>query len=217
MIDKLYASLSEDNEEAFVMLWIFRYCEELLFLHNKRFIPKRSDEIEELLEMYLSGLLGRKVVLEDGKEEKVLDELVKVDKIPKSSKITRYARKELKKILSAPNSVTQVVYETEVLRKRDRAKEAVESTVGIRSKQIELDRQLVQWARFTGWYSDIITEDACETAIIDAGIGYVRWVTSKDDKVCGECEELEGKVFKANEIPDHPHRNCRCTVTPVRR
>lgn len=212
LVDQFYKELSEGNLDAFIFLWAIRYLEELMYLYNRRYVPReKEDSVEELLEMYLMGLFDEKPNLSDESE------LINLEKIPKSSRIYKKASKEVTKIISVPNSVTQVVYETEILRKRDRAKEAVLSTIGIRNKQIQMDRELIQWTRFTGWYSDIIEESACETAIIDSGVSYVRWVTSKDDKVCGECEELEGKVFKVQDIPEHPHRNCRCTVTPVRR
>ena len=216
-LDQFYKELSKQNSDSFLWLWVMRYLEELLFILD-RHIAKEKDEdaIEEILEMSLMDLSVKNSV-RYGDYQKIADDLQKVERIPESSKIAKTAKKHLDYILSEPNSVTQVVYETEVLRKRDRAKEAVEATIGIRNKQIEMDRQLIQWSRFTGWYSDIITEDACESAIQDAGVKYVRWVSQNDDKVCGECNDLDGRVFEAVNVPPHPHRNCRCTVTPVKR
>ena len=175
-----------------------------------------EDIIEEILEMELAGLLPVKSITKEN-AEKVYEQLASITEIPAGSKIGKRADKYLDSLMANPNEVTQVTYDAEVLRKRDHAEEAVIATVGIRNKQLEMDRQLRYWSRFTGWYSDIIEEGACENAIIDSGTEWVRWVTARDDKVCGECEELEGKVFKATEIPNHPHRNCRCSVTPVRR
>lgn len=50
----------------------------------------------------------------------------------------------------------------------------------------------------------------------------VEWSTAQDERVCPECEEMEGKTFTLDEargmIPLHP--NCRCawtTATPTRR
>lgn len=43
------------------------------------------------------------------------------------------------------------------------------------------------------------------------------WSTSKDDRVCEECAQLEGKIYTIEEIqlliPRHP--NCRCIALPV--
>lgn len=43
------------------------------------------------------------------------------------------------------------------------------------------------------------------------------WVTAGDDRVCLECESLEGREYSLNEaegvIPVHP--NCRCAMVPV--
>ena len=168
--------------------------------------------------MELAGLFpfpSKEITKENAEEFYRL--LESVAEIPADSKIGKRADKYLDSLMASPNEVTQVTYDAEVLRKRDRTEEAVIATIGIRNKQIEMDRQLVQWSRFTGWYSDIIEEGASENAIVDSGIKWVRWVTAKDDKVCGECEDLEGRVFKSTEVPEKPHRNCRCHVTPVRR
>lgn len=45
----------------------------------------------------------------------------------------------------------------------------------------------------------------------------VEWSTAQDDRVCPECEQMEGKVFTIDEarglIPLHP--NCRCAWIPA--
>ena len=44
----------------------------------------------------------------------------------------------------------------------------------------------------------------------------VMWITALDERVCDECAEHEGKVFKAGTEPACPvHVNCRCHLIPV--
>ena len=173
-----------------------------------------EDIIEELLEMEMAGLSPFEDFRKASIDEK-RSSLDKITEIPADSAIGKRADKYLDNLFSIPNEVTQVAYDTEVLRKRDHAEEAVIATVGIRNKQLEMDKQLRVWSRFTGWYSDLVEEDACENAIKDSGVKYVKWVTQNDEKVCAECDDLDGKVFGIDNIPNHPHRGCRCYVVPV--
>ncbi len=63
--------------------------------------------------------------------------------------------------------------------------------------------------------------EASLNAYQEAGIEGVEveaeWATAGDDRVCDECEPMEGKVFSLDEsrgmIPAHP--NCRCAWLPV--
>lgn len=44
----------------------------------------------------------------------------------------------------------------------------------------------------------------------------VMWVTALDDRVCEDCEPLEGTVYFDNNAPACPvHANCRCHLVPV--
>ena len=46
----------------------------------------------------------------------------------------------------------------------------------------------------------------------------VMWVTELDERVCEECDALEGEVFLPDEAPACPmHPNCRCRLVPVMR
>lgn len=61
-------------------------------------------------------------------------------------------------------------------------------------------------------YYNAAAQDSYEAA----GIKKVEWLTEKDDRECGECGPLNGKIF---DIKDHPplplHPSCRCTILPV--
>ena len=51
----------------------------------------------------------------------------------------------------------------------------------------------------------------------DAGcIGY-EWLTAKDERVCVDCADLDGKFFPIGNEEDLPplHPNCLCTIVPV--
>lgn len=42
------------------------------------------------------------------------------------------------------------------------------------------------------------------------------WITEMDERVCADCEELEGIVFDLENVPACPlHPNCRCHLIPV--
>ena len=108
-----------------------------------------EDIIEEILEMELAGLLPVKSITKEN-AEKIYEQLESVTEIPAGSKVGKRADKYLDALMANPNEVTQVTYDAEVLRKRDHAEEAVIATIGIRNKQLEMDRQLRYWSRFTG-------------------------------------------------------------------
>lgn len=44
------------------------------------------------------------------------------------------------------------------------------------------------------------------------GKEYVRWVTEHDDRVCGDCEERDGKIYPIDAVPPRPHHGCRCEL-----
>ena len=50
-----------------------------------------------------------------------------------------------------------------------------------------------------------------------AGVDKVEWLAStEDDRVCEECEALNGQIFDIDEVPEIPvHPNCRCCTAPV--
>jgi SPP1 gp7 family putative phage head morphogenesis protein len=50
-----------------------------------------------------------------------------------------------------------------------------------------------------------------------AGVEKVEWLSStEDDRVCDECEALNGQIFDIDNVPEIPvHVNCRCCTAPV--
>lgn len=114
-----------------------------------------------------------------------------------------------------PSKVTHYAFEPELVRKRDRAKEAILSVPTKAQKQIELDKQTRYVLQQIGFYTDIVSQDAELQAMKDAGVKRVRWNIYGDDRVCSDCHELNGKIFDIDKIPDRPHPRCRCYLTPV--
>lgn len=130
--------------------------------------------------------------------------------IPPDDTIDELAEMYLAGLLSEPNEVTHYTYDTEVYRKRDRAKEAINAVNGKVLKQIEMDKHLRYWNRQTVFYTDIVSDDANIAALKDAGVKRVEWVTQKDEKVCEICRGRNGKVYPIDKLPVKPHPSCRC-------
>jgi SPP1 gp7 family putative phage head morphogenesis protein len=49
----------------------------------------------------------------------------------------------------------------------------------------------------------------------DSGVDEVEWHTNIDGRECKVCRERNGRVYKIDEVPPKPHRNCRCRYAPV--
>lgn len=49
----------------------------------------------------------------------------------------------------------------------------------------------------------------------DRGYNQVKWLVADDDRLCDECEPLDGKIFDIDQAPSVVHPNCRCTFIPV--
>ena len=64
-------------------------------------------------------------------------------------------------------------------------------------------------------YADDVTDSARIKAFTDAGVEQVQWHTAGDEKVCQVCRERNGEIYPIDNIPDKPHRKCRCWLAPV--
>lgn len=174
-IDKLYENLDRNNRKRFKELFVLSYTEMYLFaVGRKTLTDKEEDEIDELVEMYLAGLLDE------------------------------------------PNEVTKYTYSSEVIRKRDRAKESINAVIGRAAKQVQLDKALRFWSQMTGWYADFVWEDAVVSAMKAAGIKKVVRHERNDDKVCKVCKDADGEVYDIDKIPPKSHLHCRRWFTPYR-
>ena len=147
----------------------------------------------------LLALTGRKWISLE--EEDEIDELVE---------------QRISGLLSTPSDVTHYTYDSELERKRDRAKEAILSVPTSAQKQIEIDKHVKYILQQTAFYVDLAEDDATIQAFKACGVKRVRWHTQEDEKVCVDCEEKDGVVYPIDDIPTKPHPRCRCYLTPVK-
>ena len=83
-------------------------------------------------------------------------------------------------------------------------------------KPMEVDKALRAWTFQAGQYTDNSLIRGRMQAMRDAGVREVIWHTQEDDRVCEDCEPLDGQVFPINAMPQLPrHIHCRCFVTPA--
>lgn len=123
-------------------------------------------------------------------------------------------KKWLLAFLAAYFAVTGYVYDHETDRKRAYF---VEGVIADKHTKAALQRQakkaLRYWNDMTYEYADGVTDKARLKAFEDAGVKQVRWNALSD--ACEECQELNGEVFDIDDVPDKPHRHCRCWLTAV--
>ena len=120
--------------------------------------------------------------------------------------------------LKAYNPVTGYVYEREVKRKEARTSEGM--IAAKKSKDRPFYRKILEtstnlWFTQTKQYADDIADGTVLKVWKTAGVKKVKWVTAKDEKVCGECGPLDEKIFDIDKVPDKPHYNCRCQKVPI--
>lgn len=118
-------------------------------------------------------------------------------------------------LLGNPNAVTKYVYDAEVLRKRDRAKESVLSVPTKAQKQLELEKHVRYFQQMTGWYTDFVSQDAEIQAMDDSGVKKVKRHEHNDKKTCEVCLDADGEIYPIDKIPEIPHLRCRRWFTPV--
>ena len=164
----MYADIDRTFRKRCKELYYLRYWEIRHWLGTDD-----EDEIDELFEMYLAGLLDN------------------------------------------PNENTHYTYSTEILRKRDRAKEAILSIPTKARKQIELDKQIRFLMQMCDWYLDFVSQDAEIQAFIDEGVKEVERHEMNDGKTCRTCQDADGDIYPIDDIPPLPHLRCRRWFTPV--
>lgn len=136
-------------------------------------------------------------------------------KKPDEDTVDELAEMYVAGLLDEPNETTQYTYATEVLRKRDRAKEAMLSVPTRQFKQVQLDKHVRYFQQMTGWFTDFTSQGAEIEAYKNAGIKKVQRHEHDDEKTCFACRKADGEIYDINKIPPMPHLNCRRTFTPV--
>lgn len=120
-------------------------------------------------------------------------------------------------ILSKLDSIDPAVkyrFSSEIERMAERLAEMVESTETPTKK--DFDTEMKKLSLVVGQEAIFITDEAVIQAYKDNGVKKVRWMTVHDEKRCGYCWSLNGRIFPIDEVPDKPHRNCRCWVVAVK-
>ena len=126
--------------------------------------------------------------------------------------------KEVDKVLKAYNPVTDYLYYPEADRKRSRLSEALIVALMLDSREkyhYQLRKFAHLWHTQTKQYGDTIVDTFRGDTFKANGIKYVKWQSEHDDKVCGICEDMDGKIYKITDIPPKPHYNCRCWIEPI--
>ena len=99
---------------------------------------------------------------------------------------------------------------------RDRKKERlIEALTATNNRNAEIDRALRYWTVQVGQYADNSVYRARLQAFRDAGVERVRWVTQHDERVCGQCDDLDGRIFPIDNAPPSQHIHCRCYLVPA--
>lgn len=102
-------------------------------------------------------------------------------------------------------------------RKRSYLFEAVVADRGTgRSVSGAFDDARRRWGRQLAQSADDLTAVGMRDAYVAAGIRRVRWVTQKDDRVCGTCKPRDGRTYAIDRVPSYPaHYGCRCFLLPL--
>ena len=216
--DKAIALMNRDNLRAFGRLKMANFdrvniIQEVLRLYREQAKKAKKRYREIGIEAYLLGLM----MIDDGL---------------RGSKAMRKAKKAItdgwiEMLMSETDFVTLYRFNSETERKAQRLIEAL-SIVGEIAKGREpwqnpketrntlIDQALRAWSKQLGQYAINVTDAAVIQALDDAGVGWVQWLTEHDNRVCTDCHQLDGRVFRINEVPAKPHWNCRCRLAPAR-
>lgn len=116
--------------------------------------------------------------------------------------------------LKEPNEITHYAYEAELVRKRDRAKEAVDAVPTKIQKNLELEKAGRYVIQQDAWYCDFASQEAEIQALKDAGVKKAIRIEQDDDRTCATCRRLNGKVYEIDKIPPLEHLRCRRTFKP---
>ena len=159
-----------------------------------------SDAVKEFRDLYCVRYL--EVLRWLGKEEPdedFLDELVDM---------------WLAGFLNEPSEVVQYAFQPELIRKRDRAKEAVDSVPTKTEKQIVMDKNVKYVIHQDAYFTDIASQEAEIQALKDAGVKWVQRHEMNDEKTCTPCREADGRVYRIENAPAPEHPRCRLWFTP---
>lgn len=144
--------------------------------------------------------------------QQTYDKKSDIPKRERKSRENNYRLKDIEKYLGESSPVTQYIFNKECDRKRSRLFEAIVASEG--EKKV-IDTALRQWSKMTAEYAVQVTDKAVMDSYKANGIKKVVWFTEEDERVCGTCGALHGKVFNIDKVPPQPHWGCRCYLVPL--
>lgn len=115
-------------------------------------------------------------------------------------------------MLEEVDPVTLYAFLPETERKKQRLIEALAVAT---NRNAEIDKALRYWTQQIGQYADNSVFYARLESFRQAGVRKVLWVSQADERVCEECDALNGQIFDIDNVPPPPHYGCRCYLVPV--
>ena len=115
-------------------------------------------------------------------------------------------------MLEEVDPVTLYAFLPETERKKQRLIEALAVAT---NRNAEIDKALRYWTVQVSQFADNSVYNARIGAFRQAGITHVVWITQEDERVCEDCDDLNGQIFPIDNVPPPQHINCRCFVRPV--
>lgn len=112
-------------------------------------------------------------------------------------------------MLEGVDPVMMYSFAAETERKKQRLIEALSVA---ENKNQEIDRALRAWTVQVAQFADNAVYRARMDAFRAAGIENVMWVTQRDNRVCRECDDLNGEIFPIDAVPPPQHPHCRCYI-----
>ena len=141
-----------------------------------------------------------------------LDDLDDLERKPSPSKV-------VEKSLGSYNPVTGYLYDKEWERKRLRMVEEIMTAATIQDRERYLkslkrtfDLMFTQSSQYAQDVADTMETEVYKAASIPRVLG----VTERDNRVCEECRERDGKIYPLDNVPPKPHYHCRCRIKPIR-
>lgn len=217
--DNAIKQMDRDNLRAFSRLKLADFdkisiVRLVLNMYETQASKAKKKYMELAFEAYLLGLMLTEKPISDRTARNMAKEAITEDWIDD--------------LLTETDFVTLYRFNTETQRKAQRLVEALalvadreneKSLLGTleETRNALIDQALKQWTKQLGQYAINVTDAAVIQAMDDAGVNWVQWVTERDQKVCTDCHQLDGRVFQIHEVPRKPHWKCRCKVIPTRK
>ena len=199
--DRAIKSMNRENLRAFGRLKLAKWDE----INVIRAVGTVYDE---------SAALARKRYLEIAKDA-YIRAMVEAGKARKEAERDAWEDITMLWLLGLLEDVDPVMmysFATETERKKQRLVEALSVA---ENKNQEVDRALRAWTVQVAQFADNAVYRARIDAFRASGIESVMWVTQEDNRVCRDCDELNGQIFQIDEIPPPQHPHCRCYVVPA--